>query len=188
MNEITEQFLIFIRLFRRYTSYHHKSLGKYGNFLQGQGRILAVLKMRPDISQKDLTYLLAIRPQSLGELLVKLERNELIERHPAQEDRRIMMIHLTAKGKKVAEKMDEAHNIALFNKLTKEEQVQFSQLLGKLSNAMQEELPESDKNERFYEDPQKHFEMFKQFQKAHGDLPVKFFETETKNKCCQKHK
>jgi hypothetical protein len=84
--------------------------------------------------------------------------------------------------------MDEAHNIALFNKLTKEEQVQFSQLLGKLSNAMQEELPEGDKNERFYEDPQKHFEMFKQFQKTHGDLPVKFFETETKNKCCQKHK
>lgn len=182
MDEITERFLIFVKLFQRYTSYHHKDLGKYGNFLQGQGRILSVLKMRPDISQKDLTYLLAIRPQSLGELLAKLEKNQLINRHPAESDRRIMMIHLTSKGKAVSKKMDEAHNIALFDKLTEEEQKQFGHILVKLSETMQDELPESDKSEDFYEDPKKHFEIFKQFQEAHGDLPVDFFETADKNK------
>ncbi len=76
MNEITEQFFIFSKLMRRYIDYHLQKVGKYANFLRGQGRILAVLKIKADISQKELTHLLAIRPQSLGELLVKLEKKK----------------------------------------------------------------------------------------------------------------
>lgn len=176
MDEITEQFLIFNKLFRRYIDLHHKNLGKYGNFLQGQGRILSVLKMKPDISQKDLTYILAVRPQSLGELLVKLEKNELIKRHPSQSDRRIMMIHLTDKGKEVACKVTEAHNVALFDQLTKEEKKQFVSILRKLSKNMQEELPNGDKSESFYDDPQKHFEMIKKLQNTHKDQPTDFLD------------
>lgn len=182
MDEITEQFIIFAKLFRHYVGHYHKGKGKYGNLLQGQGRILSVLNLRHDISQKDLTFLLAIRPQSLGELLVKLEKNELIKREPAESDRRVMMIHLTSKGQEVAEKMSFGHSISLFQVLTEDEQQQFIHLLNKLSKTMQEQLPERDKNEEFYDDPRRHFEMMRRLADHHGELPHDFFQT-----VCQQH-
>lgn len=175
MDEITEQFIIFAKLFRRYVNYHHKNHGKYGNLLQGQGRILSVLNLRPNISQKDLTYLLAVRPQSLGELLVKLEKNHLVERHPAETDRRVMMIHLTDEGKKVAKKLTAGHNIQLFQTLSPEEQTQFIHLLSKLSATLQKELPEGNRHETFYEDPRRHFEMIKQLENDPDKEPGEFF-------------
>ena len=41
---------------------------------------------------------MGIRPQSLGELLQKLEANEYIRRYPAPDDRRALIVELTAKG------------------------------------------------------------------------------------------
>ena len=65
---------------------------------QGQGRILSALRRMHNISQKELGFILGIRPQSLGELLQKLEANEYIRRYPAPDDRRALIVELTAKG------------------------------------------------------------------------------------------
>ena len=52
--------------------------GRSSNPYRGQGRVLAILKMKPEISQKELTYLLNMSKQSLAELLAKLERSGYI--------------------------------------------------------------------------------------------------------------
>ncbi len=70
---------------------------------RGQGRILSLLKIKNEISQRDLAAILDITPQSLGELLGKLEKAGYIERRPSEEDKRIMVIHLTEAGKAAAE-------------------------------------------------------------------------------------
>lgn len=85
---------------------HHRSHGMHGpagDPSRGQGRVMALLKMRPEISQKELSYLLDIRPQSLGELLSKLERAGYIERTASETDRRVMDIRLTEEGAAAAE-------------------------------------------------------------------------------------
>ena len=42
--------------------------GPFADTSRGQGRVLALLKIQPEISTRDLAYLLNIRQQSLNEL------------------------------------------------------------------------------------------------------------------------
>ena len=85
-------------LIGRYYHHNHGAGGPMGNPYRGQGRVLKLLKMQPTISQKDLSELLDMRPQSLGELLAKLERSGYITRAPLESDKRVMMVTLTEKG------------------------------------------------------------------------------------------
>ena len=74
---------------------------------RGQGRVLGILKIQPEISQKDLSYLLDMSNQSLSELLSKLERAGYITRTKSETDRRVMNIRLTATGVEAANEADE---------------------------------------------------------------------------------
>ena len=65
---------------------------------QGQGRILTALRRMNSVSQKELGYILDIRPQSLGELLQKLESNGYIQRRRSPTDKRALIVELTKKG------------------------------------------------------------------------------------------
>ena len=67
----------------------------------GQGRILALLKMRDGVTMKDLSYLLGLAPSSMSEMLTKLEKNGYIVREEDKEDKRVTIIRLTEKGKRV---------------------------------------------------------------------------------------
>ncbi|ULQ59293.1 MarR family transcriptional regulator [Brucepastera parasyntrophica] len=106
-NDLTELFFRFEALLHRYQMYNFRNFGPFSNPHRGQGRVLAILKMQPEISQKDLGYLLDMRNQSLGELLTKLERSGYIKRTPSETDRRIMNISLTPDGAKAAEETEE---------------------------------------------------------------------------------
>ncbi len=114
----------------------------------GQGRILALLKIQPEMTAKDLSYLLGIRQQSLNELLKKLENAGYIERKPTEEDRRIIMIHLTEKGKEVKQE-DQEEVPGIFSGFSDEELVQLESYLDRLIEnlrASQDESEESDEN------------------------------------------
>ncbi|MCT3015735.1 MarR family transcriptional regulator, partial [Propionibacterium freudenreichii] len=67
--------------------------------MEGQGRVLHMLALHSPIAQKELSYLLGIRPQSLGELLGKLEESGQIARHPDPDDRRAQVVEITARGR-----------------------------------------------------------------------------------------
>jgi DNA-binding MarR family transcriptional regulator len=64
----------------------------------GQGRVLALLKLQPETTQRDLTYVLGMSRQATAELLSKLEVKGLIERQQHAEDRRVVTVKLTDAG------------------------------------------------------------------------------------------
>ena len=88
-------------LLRRYQMMNCKEHNIYENRNEGQGRVLALLKIQPEIATKDMAYLLGIKQQSLNELLKKLEKSGYVKRKPSKEDKRVMIVCLTEEGKKV---------------------------------------------------------------------------------------
>jgi DNA-binding MarR family transcriptional regulator len=82
---------------------NYRDRGPMADLHRGQGRILALLKLKPDISQKELASILDIRAQSLGELLAKLEKAGYVSRTPNEADHRVMDLHLTEAGRSAAE-------------------------------------------------------------------------------------
>ncbi len=97
VDQTYEKFILMLRMINR----HHMS--NFGKLLKdprrGQGRVLRILKMKSQISQKELLYLLDISKQSLAETLSKLEKEELIIRKKSDEDKRVLIVELTEKGK-----------------------------------------------------------------------------------------
>lgn len=87
---------------------------------QGQGRILLLLQKAKELSQRDLCSILDVRSQSVGEMLKKLEKNGYITRTPSEEDRRVMILHLTEKG--AAARVAEVSFEGIFECLKEEEQ------------------------------------------------------------------
>lgn len=148
-NILTEKFFRLQVLMHRFHHQMHKEHGPFGNPHRGQGRILSLLKMQPEISQKELSYLLDMRAQSLGELLMKLERSGFIARTPSEDDRRVVNIKLTDEGLKAANKPDEgAGQEDLFSSLTEEEQQNLGVLLDKLIAGFEARFPAEEGRER----------------------------------------
>lgn len=120
---------------------NHRNHGGSGR--HGQNRILAVLTMQDGTSQKDLAYILGIRPQSLSEALTKLEEHGFVERKKSAEDGRIVNVFLTDKGRDRAEKVaeDRKNNAEdILSVLTEEEKEQLDAILGKLAAKLEENM------------------------------------------------
>lgn len=117
---------------------------------RGQGRVLAILKLKPEISQKELTYLLNMSKQSVAELVTKLEKNGYITREPSEDDKRVMTIRLTEEGSKAAEDTDENESSTskVFDCLTEDELSTFSEYLGRIIEQYEEQYPDEDFEER----------------------------------------
>ena len=69
---LMRQFMQVGWLLNRFGEQRRSKFGPMGDPYRGQGRILALLKLQPGISQADLAYLRGMRPQSAGELRTKL--------------------------------------------------------------------------------------------------------------------
>lgn len=149
-NQMNEQFMKLQHDLRRY---YHRQMAKNPGLgvHRGQGRVLALLKMNPEISQKDLTFVLGMRPQSVGELLQKLEDKELITREPSEEDRRVMIIRLTTLGQEETEKISKAPDFGeeLFADFSEEEKAEWTRLVEKLSEPLKNQLGEEDSEDYF---------------------------------------
>lgn len=130
----------------------HAERGPMADRTRGQGRVLAMLKMQPEISTKDLSYLLGIRQQSLNELLNKLEKAGYVLRTPSEGDKRVMMVRLTEKGQ--AEQNEEPDYSGIFSCLSLEEQKNFSEYLDRVIAALETEigLDEDDERETWMHD------------------------------------
>jgi DNA-binding MarR family transcriptional regulator len=103
---------------------------------RGQGRILAVLRMKDGLSTKELSYLLGLRVSSLNETLAKLEKNGYVTREPSEADKRIILICLTEKGK--SENLLETPDLSdIFAVLNAEEQAVFAQYLDRILEVME---------------------------------------------------
>lgn len=119
---LSELFMETSRKYRRYHELQHDPRRMAFDPRNGQGRILKLLQKTETISQKDMAFLLGIRPQSLGELLRKLESSGHVVRTPSETDKRVMMVSLTEQGKNV--QLDLHNDEAVFSCLNEEEQQQ----------------------------------------------------------------
>jgi DNA-binding MarR family transcriptional regulator len=117
---------------------------------RGQGRVLSILKMKPEISQKELTYLLNMSKQSLAELLAKLEKSGYITREPSEEDKRVLTVKLTEEGMNAAiDAGDEtSETTKVLDCLNEEELDKFSEYLDRIISRYEEQFPEEDFQER----------------------------------------
>ena len=96
MNEILFHKLYFINdLFEQKIKMNQSDMG---NLSRGQGRVLAILKRKDNISTKNLAIILGISISALNSLLTKLEKNGFIIKEQSNEDKRILLVKLTDKG------------------------------------------------------------------------------------------
>ena len=96
MNEILFHKLYFINeLFEQKIKMNQSDIG---NLSRGQGRVLAILKRKDNISTKNLAIILGISISALNSLLTKLEKNGFIIKEQSNEDKRIFLVKLTDKG------------------------------------------------------------------------------------------
>lgn len=109
----------------------------------GQGRILAMLKMRDGVSVRDLAYLLDLAPSTMSEFLVKLEKSELISRESVEGDKRINIIKLTDKGRAV-EQRTESEEDGLYDCFGENEQKEFGEYLDRLTESLKNQLSYDD--------------------------------------------
>ena len=137
--ELTELFTHFEALMRRDMMERFRSRSPFMNPHRGQGRIMSILKMEPEISQKELSYLLDMSKQGLAELLTKLETAEYITRSPSPEDGRMMIVKLTEKGRTAAEEMDFSDEDASspFKCLSDEEQKTLGEYLQRMTDELE---------------------------------------------------
>ena len=147
MDELTTTVLETHELMRRYnTIWYGKNFGGLDP-RQGQGRILSALRRKKSVSQKELGVLLDIRPQSLGELLQKLENNGFVERHRSTSDKRALLVELTEKGETF--QLQKPDYEELFVGLTPQEKISLKRSLEKIS-AKLNELIERETEEYFF--------------------------------------
>lgn len=148
---LMEQYLRLQVMMQRYFMNRRRENGPFGNPHRGQGRVLKLLQLKPETTQKELSYLLDMRPQSLGELLGKLEKKGYITREPLESDRRVMVIKLTEAGTTAAETSQQEED-PIFNNLTMEEKESFSLILEKMTTALEATLPEEERSFKGYPD------------------------------------
>lgn len=152
---IIEQLQQLQMLMHRASFHSFVARGRMHNPHRGQGRVLSILNIKPEISQKELNYLLNMSKQSLAELLAKLEKNGYITREPSEEDKRVMTIRLTEAGRQAA--ADAEYTDAeeepfdtdkILNCLNDEELTAFSEYLGRIIRRYEEQFPDEDYEER----------------------------------------
>lgn len=116
--------------------HHHSPMGRE--------RILIIIDKEKQISQNKLAEFIGIRPQSISELLIKLENDGYITRTKNEEDKREILISLTETGKQRAKEVAQmrAEQISkFFSPLSIEEKEQLFKLLTKLTVKSEEISP-----------------------------------------------
>lgn len=117
----------------------------------GQIRALSLLAMHEGMNQKDLAFLLGIRPQSMSELLGKLEEYGLVERRKSADDARAIEVYLTEDGRTHAREIAEMRKQTaadVFQALDDEEKETLSAILDKLSVELEKMNPRRGKEEQ----------------------------------------
>ena len=117
--------------------------GGMGDPTRGQGRVLALLKAKPETTQRELSYLLDMRQQSLSELLAKLEEKGFVTREKSAEDGRVTVVRLTEQGAEAAPSPEQMSQRAdALDCLDEDEQAQLEALTTKVTASLEQKLEE----------------------------------------------
>ncbi|MGN1408820.1 MAG: MarR family winged helix-turn-helix transcriptional regulator [Eubacteriales bacterium] len=104
----------------------------------GRGRIMSLLSDEGEMNQCQLAARLDIRPQSLSELLCKMECDGVISRRQSEEDKRQTLVSLTDEGRErlgIFRKAHREHAAEFLSPLSEEEKITLAALLKKLTES-----------------------------------------------------
>ncbi|MDR1393918.1 MAG: MarR family winged helix-turn-helix transcriptional regulator [Bifidobacteriaceae bacterium] len=150
MSDIKEQIIDQfneLRVLRRLArGQEQRKRGPRGDPGHGQGRVLALLALKSEMTQRELAYLFGASKQALAQILRRLEDGGLIEREPSQDDRRVAQVRLTAQGSDAAANLadDSAAGTAMLAVLDDAELSSLSSALGKIIAHLRQNLPDRD--------------------------------------------
>ena len=133
------------RMARLIHEYYRANAKEHGasSPLRGQGRVLALLSAKPETTQRELSYVLDMRPQSLSELLFKLEEKGYITREKSETDARVTVVKLTEAGAAAAPDTDDINRQAdALSCLTDEERDQLEAIVDKVNTSLVTRLVE----------------------------------------------
>jgi DNA-binding MarR family transcriptional regulator len=105
---------------------------------EGQLNVLDILLQHAPMKPSELLRYLATTPAAITTLLDRMERNELIERSRDNQDRRIVWVTVTEKGKSEAQRGTEIRSKLIgesLDRISSHNQQLLVYLLGKVANA-----------------------------------------------------
>ena len=157
MNEILFHKLYFINeIFEQKIKAQQK---KMNNISRGQGRVLAILKKKDNISTKNLAIILGISVSALNSLLTTLEKNGYIVKESSMEDKRVLLVKLTEKGRNFEIKPSVDYTI--FDCLDNTQKQEFDKYLNKIINELLNDI-KKDNPEKFEKTAQKRNNLIKE--------------------------
>lgn len=149
----------------------HDPRGTVGRDIgRGQGRVLALLRLRPEITQRDLNTILDMRQQSLAELIGKLERRGYVTRRRSEQDKRVMVVSLTEEGRAAADALaDPERRFAFLDCLDVAEKRSLAALLARIVERLENDLgARADGGNEFEERRERMAEMLDTDRHPHG--------------------
>lgn len=107
------------------------------NLSSGQPKVLEYLKEHDGSVQKDIAIACKIEPATVTSLLIRMEKNGLVQRKLNNENRKYLNVFLTEKGEEEVTHVEKAfttiENTALCN-FTDDEKEQFIKYLERVNN------------------------------------------------------
>lgn len=100
-DELFDKYMLIRQMTEAVRNKNMAATGPLGDTTRGRGRVLALLKQKDGISTKDMATIMGIRVSSLNEVLGKMEKEGYVERTASPDDRRVMLVWLTDKGKAI---------------------------------------------------------------------------------------
>lgn len=141
-DELFDKYMLIRQMTEAVRNKNTSKTGPLGDTTRGRGRVLALLKQKDGVSTKDMATIMGIRVSSLNEVLGKMEKEGYVERTPSPDDRRVMLVWLTDKGKAI-QLPDQNLPQVLFGALNQGAQNQlcmyFEQMISSLQNELEEE-------------------------------------------------
>lgn len=142
-NEKIELYTELHRLERQMHRISHWGWHEHGHYRE-VSRLLRLIADNDGVMQRDLAFEMDVRPSSMTEMLSRMEAHGLVQRKPDEKDQRVMHIHLTEEGRKIAEESAEAmERLAsmMFGSFTEEEAAQMLALTKKLCGSLDTMAP-----------------------------------------------
>lgn len=110
--------------------------------VRGFAHILDCLREGEEMSQRQISERIGIRPQSVSEAVSLLEQRGFVCRKPSPDDRRVWLVSLTAQGRDYLEELREVrktHAVRFFSPLDESEKETLYLLLKKLDLSQEKE-------------------------------------------------
>ena len=122
-------------------------------------KIKAQQKKMNNISTKNLAIILGISVSALNSLLTKLEKNGYIVKESSMEDKRVLLVKLTEKGRNF--EIKPSVDYSLFDCLDNTQKQEFDKYLNKIINELLNDI-KKDNPEKFEKTAQKRNNLIKE--------------------------